>query len=89
MDGNTLDPTLQLALAGMRVLGVNGLVAGQDVAVSRTQMREMTQGFAGPQIHVGVRELKRRRPALLTAEYCTFASIETTSKSALGSVRLQ
>jgi acetyl esterase/lipase len=63
IDGNTLDPTLQLALAGMRVFGMNGLVNGQDVAVSRAQMREMTQGFGGPQIHVGVSELSIPGPA--------------------------
>jgi acetyl esterase len=63
IDGNTLDPTLQLALAGMRAFGMNGLVIGRDVAVSRAQMREMTQGFGGPQIHVGVSELSIPGPA--------------------------
>jgi acetyl esterase len=63
IDGNTLDPTLQLALAGMRAFGINGLVLGQDVAISRTQMREMTPGFAGPQIHVGVSDLSIPGPA--------------------------
>jgi acetyl esterase len=63
IDGNTLDPTLQLALAGMRAFGMNGLVVGQDVAVSRTQMREMTQGFGGPLIHVGVRDVSIPGPA--------------------------
>ncbi|WIM88240.1 alpha/beta hydrolase [Candidatus Mycobacterium wuenschmannii] len=63
IDGNTLDPTLQLALAGLRAFGMNGLVLGEDVEVSRTQMREMTQGFAGPQIHVGVDELSIPGPA--------------------------
>ena len=63
IDGNTLDPTLQLALAGMRAFGMNGLVSGQDVATSRAQMREMTQGFGGPQIHVGVSELSIPGPA--------------------------
>ena len=63
IDGNTLDPTLQLALAGMRAFGMNGLVAGQDVAVSRAQMREMTQGFGGPQIHVGVSDVSIPGPA--------------------------
>jgi acetyl esterase len=63
IDGNTLDPTLQLALAGMRAFGMNGLMVGQDVAASRAQMREMTSGFGGPQIHVGVRELSIPGPA--------------------------
>ncbi|WP_293003503.1 alpha/beta hydrolase [Mycobacterium sp.] len=63
IDGNTLDPTLQLALAGLRAFGMNGLVLGEDAAVSRAQMREMTLGFAGPQIHVGVSELSIPGPA--------------------------
>ena len=32
IDGNTLDPTLQLALAGLRAFGMNGLVLGEDVS---------------------------------------------------------
>jgi acetyl esterase len=63
IDGNTLDPTLQLALSGLRAFGMNGLVLGEDVAISRTQMREMTRGFAGPQIHVGVNEVSIPGPA--------------------------
>jgi len=63
IDGNTLDPTLQLALAGLRAFGLNGLVLGEDAAASRAQMREMTLGFAGPQIHVGVSELSIPGPA--------------------------
>jgi acetyl esterase len=63
IDGNTLDPTLQLALAGLRAFGMNGLVLGDDAAVSRAQLREMTLGFAGPQIHVGVSEVSIPGPA--------------------------
>jgi acetyl esterase len=63
IDGNTLDPTLQLALSGLRAFGMNGLVVGEDVALSRTQMREMTRSFAGPQIHVGVNEVSIPGPA--------------------------
>ena len=63
IDGNTLDPTLQLALSGMRAVGVNGLVLGGDLVVSRAQLREMTAGFAGPQIHVGVSDLSIPGPA--------------------------
>ncbi|MGA8124761.1 MAG: alpha/beta hydrolase [Mycobacterium sp.] len=63
IDGNTLDPTLQLALAGMRALGANGLVVGEDVAASRAQMREMTPGFTGPQIHVAVNDVSIPGPA--------------------------
>ena len=63
IDGNTLDPTLQLALSGLRAFGMNGLVLGQDPAVSRAQLREMTFGFGGPQIHVGVSDLSIPGPA--------------------------
>jgi acetyl esterase/lipase len=63
IDGNTLDPTLQLALAGLRAFGINGLVLGEDATISRAQMREMTLGFAGPQIHVGVSDVSIPGPA--------------------------
>jgi acetyl esterase len=63
IDGNTLDPTLQLALSGLRAFGMNGLVRGKDASISRAQLREMTQGFAGPQIHVGVSDLSIPGPA--------------------------
>jgi acetyl esterase/lipase len=63
IDGNTLDPTLQLALSGMKAFGMNGLAASNDVAASRAQMREMTLKFAGPQIHVGVSDVSIPGPA--------------------------
>jgi acetyl esterase/lipase len=63
IDGNTLDPTLQLALSGLRAFGMNGLVLGQDPGVSRAQLREMTFGFGGPQIHVGVSDVSIPGPA--------------------------
>ncbi|HEY1838815.1 MAG TPA: alpha/beta hydrolase [Mycobacterium sp.] len=63
IDGNTLDLTLQLALSGLRAFGLNGLVLGQDAAISRAQLREMTVAFAVPQIHVGVRDVSIPGPA--------------------------
>jgi acetyl esterase len=63
IDGNTLDPTLQLALSGLRAFGINGLVLGQDPAASRAQLREMTLGFGGPLIHVGVSDVSIPGPA--------------------------
>ena len=57
IDGNTLDPTLHLALAGLRAVGINGLVQGEDASLSRAQLRELTLGFAGPQIHVAVSDV--------------------------------
>ncbi|EUA90317.1 lipase/esterase domain protein [Mycobacterium ulcerans str. Harvey] len=35
IDGNTLDPALQLMLSGMRVVGLDGLVIDDDLAASR------------------------------------------------------
>ena len=63
IDGNTLDPTLQLMLTGMRVAGIDGLVVDDDPAVSRTQFRERLTGFPGPQIHVTVNDLSIPGPA--------------------------
>jgi acetyl esterase len=63
LDGNTLDPTLQLALSGMKAFGMNGLASNNDVVASRTQMREMTLQFAGPQVHVGVSDVSIPGPA--------------------------
>jgi acetyl esterase/lipase len=63
IDGNTLDPTLQLMLSGLRAVGIDGLVVDDDPHVSRAQMRESTVGFPGPQIHVDVAELTLPGPA--------------------------
>ena len=63
IDGNTLDPTLQLALSGLKAFGVNGLASSNDVVASRAQMREITLRFAGPQIHVGVSDVSIPGPA--------------------------
>ena len=63
IDGNTLDPTLQLMLAGQRRLGINGLCVGDDVARSRSQLRKLCGAFGGPQIHVGVSDLSIPGPA--------------------------
>ena len=57
IDGNTLDPTLQLMLTGLHAVGIDGLVVDDDAAASRAQMREMTLSFPGPQIHVEVDEI--------------------------------
>ncbi|EUA02526.1 lipase/esterase domain protein [Mycobacterium kansasii 732] len=63
IDGNTLDPTLQLMLSGMRAVGLDGLVIDDDPAASRATMRESLLGFGGPQIHVEVEELTLPGPA--------------------------
>jgi acetyl esterase len=63
IDGNTLDPTLQLMLSAQRAMGIEGLSVGNDVAASRALMRETCLGFAGPQVHVGVSDLSIPGPA--------------------------
>ncbi|OBG22714.1 alpha/beta hydrolase [Mycobacterium sp. 852002-51057_SCH5723018] len=63
IDGNTLDPTLQLMLSGLRAVGIDGLVVDDDVAASRAQMRETTMSFPGPQIHVEVDAITLPGPA--------------------------
>jgi acetyl esterase len=63
IDGNTLDPTLQLVMSGLNAFGMNGLALGDDAVASRAQMREMCLAFAGPQVHVGVSEVSIPGPA--------------------------
>ncbi len=63
IDGNTLDPTLQLMLSGLRAVGIDGLVVDDDPAASRAQMHEMLLGFPGPQIHVTVDDISLPGPA--------------------------
>lgn len=63
IDGNTLDSTLQLVLAGLRVMGTAGLVIDDDPAASRAQMRDLTAALAGPQIHVAVSTVSLPGPA--------------------------
>jgi len=63
IDGNTLDPTLQLMLSTQRAVGVNGLVVDEDLVASRSQAREIALAFAGPQVHVGVSDLSIPGPA--------------------------
>ncbi|MGH3635701.1 alpha/beta hydrolase [Mycobacterium sp.] len=63
VDGNTLDPTLQLMLTAQRAAGINGLVVDDDPTASRAQARQVCLGFGGPQIHVEVTEMSLPGPA--------------------------
>jgi acetyl esterase len=63
IDGNTLDPTLQLMLSAQRAVGINGLVVRDDAASSRAQARELSLAFAGPQIHVAVADVSIPGPS--------------------------
>lgn len=63
IDGNTLDPTLQVMLSGLRAVGIDGLVVDDDPRVSRDSLRETSVSMPGPQIHVGVGDLSLPGPA--------------------------
>ncbi len=45
IDGNTLDTTLQLMLAGMTAVGLNALVASPDIGAARAQLRIIAASF--------------------------------------------
>ena len=45
LDGNTMDITLQLMLAGQQALGLDGLVADDDVAAARIQLELLSASF--------------------------------------------
>ncbi|MDY6869926.1 MAG: alpha/beta hydrolase [Actinomycetota bacterium] len=62
VDGNTLDTTLQLLLAAQRAAGISGLVASDDVAVSRRQLA-ITAGMLPANIVCDVTELSIPGPA--------------------------
>jgi acetyl esterase len=62
IDGNTLDTTLQLVLAAQRASGVGGLVASDDLAVARSQLRRLS-GFVDSGVAVGVRDISIPGPA--------------------------
>jgi acetyl esterase/lipase len=63
IDGNTLDPTLQLMLSGLRAVGIDGLVVDDDAGASRANLRQLLLELPGPQIHVEVDELSLPGPA--------------------------
>ncbi|AGB22625.1 esterase/lipase [Mycobacterium sp. JS623] len=45
IDGNTLDTTLQLMLAGQKATGINGLAAEDDVVASRARLEILAASF--------------------------------------------
>lgn len=63
IDGDMLDPTLQLMLSASRAVGIDGLVVDDDAAASRAQTRQTSLGMPGPQIHVEVHDLSLPGPA--------------------------
>jgi acetyl esterase len=64
IDGNTLDPTLQLALVSLKLSGEPNLTARDDVAYSRQRVRLTTQTIDRNPVSVGaVTELSIPGPA--------------------------
>ncbi len=63
IDGNTLDPTLQLMLSSLRLAGIEGSAVLADVAATRAQMRDKVLSLPGPQIHVEVEDKSLPGPA--------------------------
>ncbi|MET0896870.1 MAG: alpha/beta hydrolase [Mycobacterium sp.] len=63
VDGNTLDPTVQLLLLLLRVKGLTGMMVGTDVVRSRQNMLETCVGLGGPRLSVQVDELCAPGPA--------------------------
>ena len=55
IDGNTLDPTLHLMLAGQRITGAGGLSAANDPEAARALMR-MSHSVLGNDIAVPIRD---------------------------------
>lgn len=45
IDGNTLDTTMQLMLAGQKMMRIDGLVAHDDPVISRAQLEVLATGF--------------------------------------------
>lgn len=54
IDGNTLDPSLQILLAAQRATGINGLAVAEDVVSSRRQFGETTRSVDEPGVHAAV-----------------------------------
>ena len=56
IDGNTLDATLQLMLAGQRISGTGGLGAAENVEIARALMRNHLAHCAAHAIRTGSAE---------------------------------
>lgn len=64
IDGNTLDPSLQMLLAAQRSLGVESLVVADDVAATRAGNRDLTRTLDEPDVRVaGIRSVSIPGPA--------------------------
>ncbi|UXA19733.1 alpha/beta hydrolase [Mycobacterium sp. SMC-4] len=57
IDGNTLDTTLQLMLAGQQMMGIDGLVADNDPVIARANLEALSASFRQRIAVPGVSEL--------------------------------
>jgi acetyl esterase len=62
IDGNTLDTTLQLVLAGQRLSGREGLILSEDVATARARLTAAVSRFPRVEVDVTVTELSLPGP---------------------------
>jgi acetyl esterase len=64
IDGNTLDPSIQMMLAAQHATGVNGVTVADDAAISRQQYRETARVVDEPDVHAAdIRNLTIPGPA--------------------------
>jgi acetyl esterase len=63
IDGNTLDPTLQLMLAGSRLSGSEGLILSEDVAKARRELNAVAKQFPRETVDVTLTEVLIPGPA--------------------------
>jgi len=52
IDGNTLDPSIQMVTVAQRALGLSGLSSGDNPIATRAQNIETTRSFDEPEIHI-------------------------------------
>ncbi|HPX35108.1 MAG TPA: alpha/beta hydrolase [Mycobacterium sp.] len=64
LDGNTLDPSIQMMLAAQKVMGINGLVVAGDAIATRRNNGELTASLDQPNVRVAqTRDLSIPGPA--------------------------
>lgn len=63
IDGNTLDTTLQFALAASRLAGNDGLILSENVAAARIEIDAVVAQFPRPKVDVSSTELSLPGPA--------------------------
>jgi acetyl esterase len=63
IDGNTMDPALQVVLAGDRAMGGHGLVVDDDVVLTRGKAHDSCLALGGPVAPVTITDLSIPGPA--------------------------